>query len=311
MGGLRDGLGGGTGISGIEESMDVDLLMTSTNRIYFRDSGINIYSSADGKLTITSDGTGSDDVIFSGTVQFGNDLDVNAAIDLDTTTTSTNAAVNIAQAGTGKCVVIDQNSTGNPGIALEIDDEATGATNACVQIATQRTGTVVNVIAEGDASTVMILECDAAANSSAGLLIDRNNTGGTDSSLAIDDEGTGASTCVSVASKTTGSVALFDAEGAAGANGVVEIQAADGIDANPTLVIDNNETNGVSKGIKIDLASTGASFALEVTAVATDAGAIFTDGVATDCGIDHVGAVIRITNGTTTYYLPCLTTFGT
>ena len=57
MGGLKDGLGGGTGVSGIEEEMTTDTLLTSTNRIYFRDSGLNIYSSTDGQLDIVADTT--------------------------------------------------------------------------------------------------------------------------------------------------------------------------------------------------------------------------------------------------------------
>ncbi len=39
--------------------------VTTTQKFYFRDSGLYVYSNADGKLTISSDGTGTDDITFS------------------------------------------------------------------------------------------------------------------------------------------------------------------------------------------------------------------------------------------------------
>lgn len=370
MSALRDGLGGGTGISSIEEQTDFDVLWSGTNRIYFRDNGISIYSSADGKLTIASDGTGVDDIILSGAVQVADNMDINGALDIDATTTSTNAVVNIAQAGTGKGLVVDQNNTANPGIAFEIDDEATGATNEAVKITSARTGTVMNVIAEGDASTILILEGDAAASTTAGLLIDINNTGGTDEAFEIDDQSTAAKTVAKIAAASTGTIVLIDKE-ATGAGIGMEIQNAGTGDAllidqnntgdagnaieiddeatggtNPAVTIasartgtilnvaaegdcakaiavsiadggtqtgievDHNETNGNAVGIKVDVASTGASaFAFHITGAGTDSGIIQTNSVATDCAIDQVGAAIRITNGSTTYYIPCLTSF--
>lgn len=68
MGGLKDGLGGGTGDSTYRDEISNDVIITGTNRLYFRDSGISIYSSADGKLRIESDGAGTDDIDISGAV---------------------------------------------------------------------------------------------------------------------------------------------------------------------------------------------------------------------------------------------------
>ena len=65
---MRDGMGPGTGLASIEEQMDLDVLWSIANKIYFRDAGISIHSNADGKLTITADGSGVDDITLSGTV---------------------------------------------------------------------------------------------------------------------------------------------------------------------------------------------------------------------------------------------------
>ena len=136
MGAMKDGLGAGTGVSGIEEESNVDVLFTSANRIYFRDSAIHIRSSADGQLDITADSSLS----FSGAIT--SDLNIDASLDIDDTTTSTNAIVDIGQAGTGKTLRLDLNSTGDPDVGLEIDDEATGNTNQTFKIASKRTGTI-------------------------------------------------------------------------------------------------------------------------------------------------------------------------
>jgi hypothetical protein len=45
-----------------------DLLLGTTDKLFFRDTGLYIYSNADGKLTISADGTGTDDITLSGTV---------------------------------------------------------------------------------------------------------------------------------------------------------------------------------------------------------------------------------------------------
>lgn len=179
---MQDGMTGqsvASGISGIEEASAGDKLYTSTNRIYWRDAALNIYSSVDGQLDITADTT----VALSGAVTSDSTVAMSA--------TTTNHVLAIAQAGTGK-----------------------GAT-----------------ISVADGSTTSGLE------------------------------------------------------------------------------IDHNETNGAAVGMKIDVASTGATaFAFHITGSATNTGIIQT-AVQTDAAIDTMAAAIRITNGTTTYYIPCLTTF--
>ncbi|MFA5132747.1 MAG: hypothetical protein WC444_05500 [Candidatus Paceibacterota bacterium] len=49
-------------------SINGDALLATTKKVQFRDTGIYINSGADGKLTISSDGSGADDITLSGTV---------------------------------------------------------------------------------------------------------------------------------------------------------------------------------------------------------------------------------------------------
>lgn len=63
---LVDGLGGGTGIADILEEINVNTVITSTNRLYFRDAGLSIHSDADGRIVITSDGSSDDAIKFDG-----------------------------------------------------------------------------------------------------------------------------------------------------------------------------------------------------------------------------------------------------
>lgn len=51
-----------------------DNLIGTNKKIQFRDTGLFIHSSADGKITYSSDGAGADDHIFSGTVTFNDDV---------------------------------------------------------------------------------------------------------------------------------------------------------------------------------------------------------------------------------------------
>lgn len=55
------------------------LTIPTDSKIQFRDSGIYMHSNADGKLTISSDGSGADDIIFSGNVTMNNDLVVDGS----------------------------------------------------------------------------------------------------------------------------------------------------------------------------------------------------------------------------------------
>jgi hypothetical protein len=69
MGGLRDGLGPGTGIATARFEITDDILVSSDKKIYFRDSGIYLQSDSNGNLLIKSDtgiaieADGSGDVI--------------------------------------------------------------------------------------------------------------------------------------------------------------------------------------------------------------------------------------------------------
>ena len=63
---MRDGLGPGTGLLGIKGEINVDTILTGSSKLYFRDSGISISSTADGKLVISSDGNADDAIQLNG-----------------------------------------------------------------------------------------------------------------------------------------------------------------------------------------------------------------------------------------------------
>jgi len=56
------------------QDVDIDLKLLDDRKVFFRDSGIFIQSSADGKLKLSADGTGTDDIILSGKVSVEDDL---------------------------------------------------------------------------------------------------------------------------------------------------------------------------------------------------------------------------------------------
>lgn len=55
-------------------AMSGAITMGTTTKVQFRDTGLYINSGADGKLTISADGSGTDDITISGTVTLDDDL---------------------------------------------------------------------------------------------------------------------------------------------------------------------------------------------------------------------------------------------
>ena len=222
-----------------------------------------------------------------------------------------NAAVvvEVQNAGTGKSLLIDANSTGDPRIALEIDDEATGNSSACVQIASKRTDVVAYIVSEGVGSPLIVLQNGTNTANGKSLFVNQDSTHASCSyNLHIDDESTGATASILVDSTRTGSLVLIDNTAANATDGIVEIQVING-STGSALLVDHNETDGNAVGIHVDVASTVANaFAFKVTGIATNAG-IFQTNVSTDCAIDNCTGVIRIQSGSSTYYVPCLNTF--
>jgi len=266
---------------------------------------------ADKTSTFSGNVTIDKNLTISGNLTFGDAttdvLTVTGYIDVGASTTGTTAAVDIAQAGTGKSLRIDQNNTGDAGIAFEIDDEATGNAEG-VKIASKRTGIMVLVDSEANANPVVEIQ---NAGTGKALLLDLNATGDTGIGLEIDDEATGNSNLlVDIKSARTGALAKITAEGAA--TNVLELEAADG-STGTGLLIDHNETDGAATGIHVDIASTStdSAFIMQVTGGATNAGAVITSGVATDCAIDNVKRVFTVKVGTesTVYYVPLLDTY--
>jgi len=70
------------------------ILYLTTAKAEFRDTGIYINSPADGKLLITSDGTGNDDITITGTTVFSNRTLLSSAV------SDTNAFTAVATADT-------------------------------------------------------------------------------------------------------------------------------------------------------------------------------------------------------------------
>lgn len=70
MGGLKDGLGAG----GSGEQVELTTQLSEDTKLEFRDTGIFINSGANGKLTISSDGAGTDDITLTGTLVIDNDI---------------------------------------------------------------------------------------------------------------------------------------------------------------------------------------------------------------------------------------------
>ena len=54
---MKDGMGGGSEFDGVQETIDLNTVLTGNTKLYFRDTGIYIQSDADGKLKISADGT--------------------------------------------------------------------------------------------------------------------------------------------------------------------------------------------------------------------------------------------------------------
>jgi hypothetical protein len=222
--------------------------------------------------SITFGDVSTDTFTVNGLSTFNANVDINALVDIDTS--STNPILSVTNTGTGEALYVNESATNNASVIAEIEATSTNANNTA-----------------------------------AGLLIDMNGTGDAGICLSIDDEATGATNAVlKVDSTRTGQIALFNITGPNANADMVEITVADG-STGTAMSIDMNETDGNAIGLHIDVASTGANaFAIKVTGIATNAGVLQTS-VSTDCAIDNCTAVIRIQGGSSTYYIPCLSTF--
>lgn len=71
-------VGGTLGVTGAA-TLGADSTFSTNKKIQFRDTGIYINSGADGKLTISADGAGADDITLSGTVTASDNITVASA----------------------------------------------------------------------------------------------------------------------------------------------------------------------------------------------------------------------------------------
>lgn len=234
-------------------------------------------------------------------------LRTGATVTVNHESTGAGLVVTATNAGTGGTLLLDANNTADPGIVLEVDDEATGNTSAVIKVASLRTGATVTINHESTGAGVVFTATNAGTSGT--VLLDQNNTTGPAGSvIEVDDESTGnTNAVVKVASLRTGNLLLISAEGAS--TNAAQIDTADGM-TGTALYINHNETDGAAVGLHIDVASTGATaFAMKVTGIATDSGVFQTNAVGTDAAIDNMTGTLRVQCGSTTYYLPLLSTF--
>ena len=93
-----------------------DSTVSTDKKIQFRDTGIYINSGADGKLTISADGVGADDITLSGTVTISDDVTVASGKDVVLSGAgylqSVNAQVTNLKANDGTASLVIADSTG-------------------------------------------------------------------------------------------------------------------------------------------------------------------------------------------------------
>ncbi len=111
-------------------------------KLYFRDTGIYIQSSANGKLKISADGTGNDDITVSGSVVFDAGLTVKHVSKSANYTATVNDYL-IGVDTTGGAVTITLPSAGAiAGKVFVINDEGGNAGTANITIATEGSETI-------------------------------------------------------------------------------------------------------------------------------------------------------------------------
>ena len=116
----------------INATISDDVLVGTTKKIQFRDSGLYMHSSADGKLTISADGTGDDDINLDGTVKTTDDLYAGGDLTtvgkvIHTPGTAIAASANISSL-TGGAYAVDSSSG-----AVTITCDAAGTAGQVIQ----------------------------------------------------------------------------------------------------------------------------------------------------------------------------------
>jgi len=122
--------------------------VSTDQKIQFRDTGIYINSGADGKLTISADGTGNDDITLSGAVVVGGGVAL-AHISKDTnyTTTADDCIVGVDSTGGAVTITLGSASVA-AGKIVVIKDAGGGASSNNITIDTEGSETI-----DGSAST--------------------------------------------------------------------------------------------------------------------------------------------------------------
>jgi len=69
-------------------TLDIDLEFKTNQKLNFRDTGIYIQSPADGKIKISADGTGADDITLDGTVSISDSITLADAKNISVGTTT-------------------------------------------------------------------------------------------------------------------------------------------------------------------------------------------------------------------------------
>jgi len=131
-------------------TFNADSTFSTNKKLQFRDTGIYINSGADGKLTISADGTGTDDITLNGTVTFAAGItlkhvsktsDYSATVDdcvigVDTSSGTVTVTLPSAGAVAGKVFVINDEggaaATNNVVVATEGSETIDGSSSASI-----------------------------------------------------------------------------------------------------------------------------------------------------------------------------------
>lgn len=128
-------------------TFNADSTISTTKKLQFRDTGIYIQSPADGKIKISADGTGSDDITLSGTVTLGDLLTTkgiataHTSKSADYTTTGNDVIVGVDSSG-GAVTITLASATVTAGRMVIIKDEGGQAGTNNITIATEGSETI-------------------------------------------------------------------------------------------------------------------------------------------------------------------------
>ncbi len=148
--------------------------VVTDQKIQFRDTGIFMNSGADGKLTISADGTGADDITFAGTVTANDSITMADAKNLSfntTTGTKIGTAANQKMGFYNTAPVVQQTHVGDPAATASDTTNSTGGTPSGTHTLVDCTSSYDQALVEANFATLSaeynLLKDDVEANNAA------------------------------------------------------------------------------------------------------------------------------------------------